>query len=158
MKYAWKRQQISKLSAQVVGDELEKLEKQNEGALLPSTVVKAARPTKSKLHGCFEWDNRKAADNYRENQARELLRKIVIVYEDQKGNTDNIRAFVRIQHDDESYYTCTARVQDDEELQDNVLEQILAELMAVKRKYTQFKSPMLQKIWEAIDEAILAEV
>lgn len=156
MKYVWKRQQEFKIPAQVVGEEIERLEKKNEGILLPSAIVRAAKPVKSKLHECFEWNNRKAADKYRENQARELLRKIVIVYES-KGKEEQIRAFVRIQNEDESHYCCTARIIDDEELQENVLEQILAELVAIKKKYAQFKSPALQKIWDAIDELLLKD-
>ena len=155
MKYIWKRQQISTVPAQIVGEELERLEKENEGALIPATIVRESKPVKAILHNCFEWDNKKAADGYRENQARELLRKIVVVYENDKGKQDNIRAFVRIQNDDgESYYTCTTRLLDDPELQDNVLQQIFEELVAVKKKYGQFKSPALQKIWSAIDELV----
>lgn len=156
MKYEWKRQQISKVSAQIVGEELEKLEKINHGALLPATIVRAAKPKRSKLNGCFEWDDRKAAKRYRENQARELLRKIVVVYEDNAGKKAKIRAFVRIQHEEESYYCCTARILEDDELHQNIINQIVADLMAVKNKYTQFKMPMLQKIWDAVDEAVVA--
>ena len=156
MKYAWKRQQISKVPAQVVGEELEKLEKANNGALLPPTIVRAARPKRSRLHECFEWDDRKAANTYREVQARELLRKIVVVYEEKTGKEEHIRAFVRIQHDEESYYCSTARIVEDEELQENVISQILDDLMAIKKKYGQFKSPMLNKIWDAVDEAVIA--
>ena len=154
MKYAWKYQQVTKVSAQIVGEELERLEKENEGTLLPSTVVKEARPKKSKLHPCFEWDDKKAAEAHRENQARELLRKIVVVYEDKKEEENTIRAFVNIKHDNESYYCCTARVAEDEDLQQNVLEQIVVDLVAVKKKYKQFKLPALQKIWDAVNELI----
>lgn len=158
-KYAWKYgcTQTPGISAQIVGEEIEKLEKENEGALLPSTIVRAAKPKNSKLHPCFEWDNRKAADAYRENQARELLRKITIVYIDDNDKKDEIRAFHNIKHENnESYYTSIERVVNDEELQENVLDQIKAELIAIKRKYKQFQSPELQKIWELIDELVLS--
>lgn len=154
MKYKWKQQQVTGLSAQTVGEELERLEKEYEGTLIPSTIVRAAKPKKSVLHKCFEWDDKVAGMKYRENQARELLRKIVVVYKE-KGESKTIRAFVNIKHESESYYTHTSRVADDEELQNNVLEQIATELLAVKKKYNQFKSPKLQKIWDAVDELIL---
>lgn len=48
------------------------------GRLTPQEVVEAARPDGSALHGCFEWDDSKAAESYRIEQARELIRRVKI--------------------------------------------------------------------------------
>jgi hypothetical protein len=159
IKYKWKTHGLGGVSAQIVGDEISRLEKEANGALLPATVVQAARPMKSPLHPCFEWDNSKAAKAYREQQAREILRKIVVVYENDKGEQEEIRAFVSIRDDNDEagYYTSTARLVDDDELLGNVLEQILSELIAIKNKYAQFRDSRLQKIWAAVDEAVESE-
>ena len=154
MKYVWKQQTVTNMPAQIVGMELMRIEKKYKGVLLPSTIVEEAKPKRAVLHDCFEWDDRKAAGKFRENQARELLRKITIVYTD-KGKEEKIRCFVRIQNETQSFYTATARIIEDEELQENVLEQILQDLMAIKKKYGQFKSPKLQKIWDAIEEVLV---
>lgn len=44
------------------------------GAVSPRDVVDAAKPNDSPLHPYFEWDDDKAADNWRLDQARRLLR------------------------------------------------------------------------------------
>jgi hypothetical protein len=142
---------MGKVPAQVVGEEIALLENENDGALSLETVVRSAKRKKSPIHDCFEWDDVAAGKKYRVQQAREMLRKIVVVYEDTGGKTEEIRAFVCVQHEDENYYTSTARIVEDEELQENVLAQILAELLATKKKYAQFKSPKLQAIWDAVD-------
>ena len=171
-KYKWKYSpsQNSGISAQVVGKELERLEKKYSGALLPSTIVKEATPKKSKLHDCFEWNNKKAGDAHRITQARELLRKIVVVYEEPKGGgkrnvnitvEKEIRGFWPIKSPHNSgYYTRLENVIQDDELRENVFEQIRVELKAVKKKYDSFKSSKaLQKVWdviEALDEELVS--
>jgi hypothetical protein len=157
MKYKWIRQMDGAVHvpAQVVGTELARLEEANGGALLPTTVVKSAKRKGSKLHPCFEWNDEAAAKRYRLKQASEMLRKIVVVYDDGKGEPQTIRAFVNIKSEKgEGYYCHTSRLLDDPELQENVLNQILAELVALRAKHSKYKSPRLQKIWDAIDEAV----
>lgn len=57
--------------------ELKALE-DRRGRLTAEQVVEAARPDGSALHGCFEWDDSKAAESYRIEQARELIRRVKI--------------------------------------------------------------------------------
>lgn len=160
--YKWIRGMdgMPRVSAQVVGTELARLEKDGKGKLLPKAIVKAAKPKKSKLHDCFEWDNTAAAKKYRERQASEMLRKIHIVYEESKTVDDEpktIRAFVNIAPDTkkgEGYYCDTRKLTKRPELHENVLAQILAELNAIKHKAAQYKLPELQAIWNAIDATI----
>ena len=47
------------------------------GVLLPEEVVEAARPKSSPLHSFFTWDNKKAAEERRRDQARELIQQFV---------------------------------------------------------------------------------
>jgi len=53
------------------------------GILRPADVVEAALNPKSPLHGCFEWDDDKAAKQYRLEQARKLIREVRVEYADQ---------------------------------------------------------------------------
>lgn len=55
---------------------LEKIRLQNGGVLTPDAVVKDAKNRNSPLHEHFEWDDTKAAYQYRLDQARELIRKV----------------------------------------------------------------------------------
>lgn len=66
------------VSAEVAAEELAAIH-EREGALTPPAVVEAARPKDATLHPVFEWDNKKAAEAYRINQARNLIRAVEIV-------------------------------------------------------------------------------
>lgn len=61
----------------------------NKGRLTPQNVVADARNRNSPLHDIFEWDDAKAADQYRLEQARELIRsvKIEVVTEERTVST-----------------------------------------------------------------------
>ena len=54
------------------------------GKLTPQKVLDAAMPENSPLHEFFEWDDTVAAESYRMDQARELIRRvrIEITYEE----------------------------------------------------------------------------
>lgn len=63
-----------------------------EGEVTPEAIVKEARKTHSELHNYFEWNNTKAADKYRLQQAAELIQRIEVkVIKD--GEAKTIRAF-----------------------------------------------------------------
>src|SRR3972149_10762515 len=55
------------------------------GRLSPKRVVDWARRNRSSgLHSCFQWDDSRAAEQYRLWQARELIVSVEVVYEDGK--------------------------------------------------------------------------
>lgn len=64
------------------------------GRLTPNEVVDAARSEKSPLHDLFCWDNDTAAELYRVEQAREVIRrvKLEVVIEER---TINLNRYVR---------------------------------------------------------------
>ena len=67
------------------------------GAITPKAVVETSKPEDSVLHDEFEWDDTEAARIHREEQARYLLRSMVVVYKRQDGTkTQPVRAFVKI--------------------------------------------------------------
>ena len=68
--------QLKKLKAEVA-NRLAELNAQNNG-LRPSEVVEEARPKESPLHCEFEWKDHVAAEQYRLNQARQLIRATLI--------------------------------------------------------------------------------
>jgi hypothetical protein len=65
--------------ADVIGPELTRLEA--TGGLTAKRFVEAARPSDAPLHALLEWDDLKAADAHRENQARTIIRSIEVVHE-----------------------------------------------------------------------------
>lgn len=72
--------------ADVVGAELERIREENE-SLTASSVVDAARPDDAPLHPAFEWDDSAAAEQYRLQQARTLIRAVQVVYEEREPQT-----------------------------------------------------------------------
>ena len=52
-----------------------------KGKLTASQVLEVARSPDSPLHPCFEWDDSIAAEQWRLEQARELIRRVKIVVE-----------------------------------------------------------------------------
>jgi len=60
----------------VLEQELSRLTERGGGTLTPASVVDAARSEESPLHQYFEWDDSIAAEAYRQDQARELIRRI----------------------------------------------------------------------------------
>lgn len=54
------------------------LELQRRGRLTPSIVLKDARDKKSPLHSWFEWSDSKAAEAYRLQQARYLIKLVKV--------------------------------------------------------------------------------
>lgn len=55
---------------------LAQIEEANDGVLTPDAVVADARRKDSPLHDCFEWDTKKAAQEYWVIQARQLITSI----------------------------------------------------------------------------------
>ena len=65
--------------AQVYGERLEYISSKNKNKITPTTVVSDAKNTSSPLHNYFEWNDQKASEEYRLQQARTLINHIVEV-------------------------------------------------------------------------------
>ena len=70
------------VSGQIVGKTIEAIKRRNAGSVTPSQVIDEAQSEDSPLHPCFTWDDSDAAQKYREEEARRLIRCYVIVWED----------------------------------------------------------------------------
>jgi hypothetical protein len=80
---------------QKVGEEIERL-RGSVGTIAPETLVETARRPESVLHGYFTWDDSVAAEQFRVQQARHLLRSIVVVRADGVDIKAPVRAFVAL--------------------------------------------------------------
>lgn len=83
---------VSGVSADVLADELGRLHDRNDG-LLATDVLDSARPKDSPLHPAFEWDDGVAAEAYRLNQARHIIRAVVITEQREDGELVKARVF-----------------------------------------------------------------
>ncbi len=147
MVYKWKVGKFP-VTAQTAGEELERIE-QDEGYIIPEAVVERSRPEDAPLHNCFEWDDSAAAEEYRKVQAREIIRYIEVVREeDEEEDVErHVRAFWSTYGFDEEEteegataskhyaYRSINRVLDAKEHREYVLGKALRELLAFERKY-----------------------
>lgn len=146
------------LSAQDTGEFLEKIRGEQGGDLTADVVVDRARPKRSPIHGAFEWDDAVAAEEYRREQARFLIRSVVVTYEDQPDVPEDVRAFVCVRKEDnaesdrpnDKVYTGTLDAMNDPVMREQVVRQAIAEATAWQRRWRQFDE--LANVFRAINE------
>jgi hypothetical protein len=152
MKYKWRNQGVSGVRAHTVGKELTRLIEKSGGEIQPVAVVNAAKSKTSPLHPCFDWNDKSAAEKYRQDQARYLLRQIVVVQDsDDRAEPVMVRAFVSVPGEREGLiYTTVQRAAQSDSKWDYVVQTAHEELLAWRNKYktlTEFK-----KVFAAIDQ------
>ena len=143
MVYQWKVGNFYNINAQEAGEEIERMTK--TGAVTPRRIVEESIPDEAVLHGCFEWDDEKAAGLYREYEAASLLRNIVTVNIEGAELQEPVRAFVCIQND----YKPIDIVIKTEVYKEELLQKAIAELKSFQRKYASLSS--LSEVFMAID-------
>ena len=149
MIYEWKPgARLSGLDAQKVGDRLQTICVKH-GAITPTLVVKEAKKKTSPLHGGFEWDDRRAAQEYRLDQARLIVRSVIVHRDGNDGEPMAVRAFVHI--GEASDYEDIDVVLGIPEKREALLAQALAELEIVRRKYETLEE--LAGVFAAMDRA-----
>jgi hypothetical protein len=94
-KYSFKSGARFAVDAQTAGEELERIRAES-GKLETKEVVEAARPDEAPLHPAFEWDDGIAAERYREQQARQIIRAVQITVTTADGEKRAAPAMVHI--------------------------------------------------------------
>ena len=125
--------------AQTAGEELDRIEAR-DGGITPKAVVEESRPEDAPLHPCFEWDNEVAAELYREDQARNIIRTVRVVRVDSAGESTPKVAYVStsmINGDDSTsrFYINTARAMSNEMLREQVLADCLTQLRGLVNRF-----------------------
>lgn len=118
------------VSADVAGNELARINAER-GGVTPALVVDEARPNDAPLHPAFTWDNAKAAELYRLDEARNLIRAVHIQEDD---GTDKGSAFVRVDVVDQpGVYLPVAQVVADPDLFASAVRALVDKLEQAKR-------------------------
>lgn len=123
------------VEAQVVGEELETLRVRNNGHLTPRAIVDDARPPDAPLHQLFQWDDAKAAEAYREVQAQEVLRSVVVQIPERPPTADPVRAFVSVRVEHQPVYTSVGVALADDAMREQLLAQAMRELTGIRERY-----------------------
>lgn len=136
----WKLNGIFNADAQKVYEEI------GDTQISPEEVLEKARKKKSELHKCFEWDDSIAAEKYRLNQARMLLRFLVIV--PAKEDDEPVRVY-QVTSERNVYQPTRLFLQNPDEY-NALLRRAKNELIAIKNRYKSLSE--LEAVFAAIDE------
>lgn len=140
MKVAWSMK-LFKADAEKVHSELETI-----GTKSPQNIVDYAEEhSDSELHKCFTWDDSKAANEWRKQEARQVCRLLVFA-DDETNEPTQIRV---LQKATDAYEPVKTIVRNNDEYA-KLLARAKAELKAFRERYKQINE--LEKVLEAIDE------
>ena len=138
----------TKANPQKIGEVLADIAVTNGGELTPKAVVDHARARNSPLHRHFEWDNEIAAEAYRLDQARSIIRLVRI--QDEETESGTARAFISISDNGGRSYRPIESVRRSADLQLAVLRQARRDLEAYKNRYREL-SDICALVGEAMD-------
>lgn len=107
------------------------------GDLTPALVVERATDPTHPLHHRFEWDDTRAAAQWRLEQGAHLIRSVRITYVDRKGHPTDLRAFTAIKGEEthQATYTPTETALADPFTRQLVLRSMERDWRALKRRY-----------------------
>ena len=137
--YEWKTKGLFSVSAEDAAHELARIAERHGGILTPHAVVDESRPKDAPLHSVFEWNDDVAAEKYREEQARWLIRNIVIKYPDRDEEEKTIRAYVHVVDKEQSVYVETKKAMEVDYLRKQVIEQARRDMEAFIRRYEAYE-------------------
>lgn len=92
---------VKNVTADVVGNELDRIYKTNK-KITVDIVVDESRPETAPLHPAFEWDDALAAESFRKYQARDIIKSVVIVTDNNKP--EPISQYVHVPTESEPAY------------------------------------------------------
>lgn len=139
-------------NAKEVGAHLEMLRKQCKGELTPSDVLKDAKHNNSPLHSFFEWSEGKAAEQYRLQQARGLIRSVVAIYTDGKNKAVRSKAYVHVSEPSAPHYRETGHAMSQTKTRNMVLQRAWRELQAWRKRYQDLK--VFSELFDVMDETV----
>lgn len=151
--YEWKTPYLYPVSAQVAGETIEALKtalgKEN---IEPEDLLEASRADGTPLHTCFEWDDSKAAEKYRLEQATNMIRSVVVKIVVDGGEPVTTRAFVNVSeklHAKGTFVSIQTALEQ-KDYRQNILRSALFELQTFQRKYSIYQE--LAGVFSAIHD------
>lgn len=120
---------------EIILPELERIRVGNSGVLRAEDVVVEAKKSNSPLHSYFEWNNSKAAHEYRIWQARQIISAMVVMLPSQRRP---ITAYVSLRSDrmtPAGGYRAMVDVLADPVLRQDLLYEALDDLKTWEKKY-----------------------
>lgn len=134
--YSWKHTGVAycNADAQLVGEELEKLE--FAGELTADEVLEFARNNpNSETYKCFEWDNSVAGEKYRKMQASGVLSSISVTIKEEPKETQRVYVSVKTSLDDTRKFKNIKEVLKNDDEYQQVIDRAKNEFINCKEKY-----------------------
>lgn len=139
--FAWGPGASFKVSPDVVGRELERLEIEPGQFHRSKDVLDAARDKDSPLHAAFTWDNRVAGEKYRLQEARAMLRSIRLVYEKEQKQVSR-PVYVHIRDAGGPKYVRAEKMLTDAEIRKAAIREVMTLLNGIRKKYAFLKDEL----------------
>lgn len=133
------------------------IKRNQSNGITPREIVDDARAKNSPLHDYFEWDDKKAAMGYRDQQARRLINSILVIRVEDDGTEVATKAFVSVtqlymegdEEKKERVYITINRALTEDDKRAQIIQYALKEVEYWKDRYIQYQE--LQPIFDAID-------
>ena len=146
--YKWNDGYHHKCDPNVAARVTNELEKQ--GKLTAKNLVDVSRPVDAPLHPEFEWDDMKAAEKFREEQARNIIRSIQIVYEDYEPR----KMYCNIRRTDPEYMSVDVAISKPDTRQ-MLLDNAFRDMEIFQKKYEMLTE--LANVFDAMMEVMSVE-
>ena len=150
VEYGWANNFVN-IDAQIVGTILANIYEEYE-KVTTELIIKEAHRKDSPLHGYFEWDDNKAAEAYRKEQARSLIRDIRIIKYHNNDKQD-VKAFISVMTDEGKSYQAVATVLGNEELRNQIIKNAKKNISYWAKELKRFKE--FAKIVMEIEQLVL---
>lgn len=151
--YSWRNTNYP-VKAEEAASELQRIE-QKYGEVTPRNLLDESTPEDAVMHNCYEWDDSKAADNYRLWQSRHIMSCLVVTYADEAETEPKeivVRAFQNVSEEREGRFISVEKAFESTTTRDIILQKAFEELAMFRKKYSDLSE--LAKVITAIDEAI----
>ena len=131
--YSWKHCGFN-ADAQLVGEELEKLE--FAGEITPDEVLNFARNNpESETYKCFEWDDKIAGEKWRKRQAGEILISISLKVKENPVEKQRVYVNVKTALDDKRTFKNIKEVLKNDDEYQQLIDRAKTEFISCKEKY-----------------------
>lgn len=127
---------MSQVTNPEIIEELQSLCEKGGGVLHPKAVIEAARPESSPLHTHFEWDDDKAAEDYRLWQARALISQVRVHLVTPSGKKVASQVFVSLKSDrDKGGYRTMVDVLSHKDMRNELVRDALTDMQNFTQRY-----------------------
>lgn len=135
--FQWKHGfNLAHLDAEVVAQELKRIQALNGGRLTPNRVIEASKPKEALLHSFFfDLTDKEASAKYRLYLSRKIINHVECVVTCEKREPIFINAFVSIKDNEGRSYRETEVLIREKGTREVVLAQAFKELQSFKRRY-----------------------